>query len=273
MDRSNVSLSFHATFPPSIRYISEILQLASTNFRGTKEEISEITGIPTGEGSGKVVPHIKYANFMGIVDYAHKDSKYSLELTKLGRIIYIEDKYLMEKLTKYLLNYFLCEKEDGAPHWGFIFNNFNYDLDIEYTLTTIEEKAKEYFGKSSKMTVVKSMYTGGYGFDDIKIMSETDNKNLVFNRLYIDYDALYIYAYTLLYSWEKYFSDKVELTIEDIVNTLRWNSKFGFDYTTILNVFDELQNIGVLKINKQLNPITIIKTTTSEDVLSRLYDL
>ncbi|MBS6022527.1 MAG: hypothetical protein KIB00_00440 [Paeniclostridium sordellii] len=274
MSKEKISLNFHETFPPTIRYISEIVQLAANNFEGTKETISEETGIPTGEATGKVVPHIKYAKLMGLIENDQPNgSKYSLQLTPLGRLIYLEDRYFMDKISRSLINYFLCDEEDGAPHWSFIFNHFNYILDSEYALSTIEEQAKLYFGKNVKMTVVKSMYTNDYGFEDLRIMSETSNKNILFERGFIQQDAYYVYAYTLLRSWEKYFRDKIELSIDEIEKIIKWNNKFGFDYNTMLEVFDELENMGLIKINKQLSPVTIIKTSSSDEIMGNMYDL
>ena len=96
-----VDVSFHGTFPPTLRYISEIVKLASQNFSGTKEEISEITGIPTGEKTGKVVPHIKYAKFMNLITSSDiENGKFNLELTDLGQLIYQEDKFFIDKISK-----------------------------------------------------------------------------------------------------------------------------------------------------------------------------
>lgn len=274
MNKEKVNLNFHESFPPTLRYISEILKLSANNFEGTKEEISEETGIPTGEDTGKVVPHIKYAKFMRLIeDDKASDGKYNLQLTPLGRLVYFEDKYFMDKISKILINYLLCDEEKGAPHWSFLFNYFNYNLGSEYSLATVEEQAKLYFGKNAKMTVVKSMYINDYGFEDLKIIRESFNKNLLFERSFIQQDAYYVYAYTLLLSWEQYFKDKVELSIDEIVDNIKWNRKFGFDNSTMLEVFDELETLGVLKINKQLSPITIIKIAASDEVMGNIYDL
>ena len=274
MNRPNVSLNFHNDFAPTLRYIAEIVRLASNNFIGDKDEISEETGIPTGDSSGKVVPHIKYAKFMGLIESdILRDGKYNLQLTPLGRVIYLEDRYFMDRISKYLINYFLCDKEEGAPHWSFIFNNFNYMLDSEYELSTIEKEARVYFDKNAKMTVLKSMYTGDYGFEDLMIITQSPRNNLVFKRCQIQQDCYYMYGYTLLYSWEKYFKDKLEISIDTIIEELRWSNKFGFDYNTTLEVFDELESLGIIKMNKQLSPITIIKTSEAEEIMFKIYDL
>lgn len=274
MSKEKVSLNFHETFPPTIRYISEIIQLAANNFEGTKEEISEETGIPTGDAAGKVIPHIKYAKFMGLIeDDKPNDNKYKLELTPLGRLIYLEDKYIMDKISKSLINYFLCDKEKGAPHWSFLFNEFNYEFDSEYSLSTIEESARSYFGKTCKMTVVKSSYTSDYGWEELRILGDGSNKNILFERGYIQHDAYYVYGYTLLSSWEQYFGEKIELSIDEINKQLRWNTKFAFDDITTLEVLDILEDMGIIKINKQLSPITIIKTKSADEIMGSIYDL
>ena len=45
------------------------MKLAQTDYSGTKEEISCLTGIPTGKTSGKVIPHTRYAAYMGFIEY------------------------------------------------------------------------------------------------------------------------------------------------------------------------------------------------------------
>lgn len=273
MDNKQMDVSFHGTFPPTLRYISEIVKLASQNFSGTKEDISEITGIPTGDKTGKVVPHIKYAKFMNLITSSDvKDGKYNLELTELGEIIYQEDKFFIDKISKGLVNYFLCDYLDGAPQWSFIFNKFNYTFNSEYSMNDIEESARLYFGKNVKMSVLKNMYVADYGFEDLNIINEV-NKNIVFKKNIIQQDALYVYGYTLLYTWEKYQDEKIELNINDIINDMRWGYKFAFDYNTTLEVLDELECLGIIKLNKQLTPMTVIKTASSDDIIGNIYDL
>ena len=63
-----VKLEFHETFQPEMTYVAKLVKLASENYAGTKFEISECTGIPTGKQKGKVVPHIRYASCMGLID-------------------------------------------------------------------------------------------------------------------------------------------------------------------------------------------------------------
>lgn len=113
------SLVFHSSFPPQLSYVAKILHLAAQNFSGNKVEISNITGIPTGDHSGKVLPHIKYANYMGLIYVTNKEGKINLRLTELGGIVYNEDPYMMEEVTKLVTNFWLTDKQLGAPQWSF----------------------------------------------------------------------------------------------------------------------------------------------------------
>ena len=78
------NLMFHETFQPELTYISKVLELAVAGERGDKFQISALSGIPTGEKKGKVEPHIKYAKYMGLVDYRVEKGIYTLSATKLG---------------------------------------------------------------------------------------------------------------------------------------------------------------------------------------------
>lgn len=68
------NVNFAQTFKPEKQYISAILKLATKNEPMTAKQISLETGIPSGESSGKVVPHIEYAKYMGLIDYVARKS-------------------------------------------------------------------------------------------------------------------------------------------------------------------------------------------------------
>ena len=59
---SVTNVNFHQTFKPESQYISSILSIADNNDGLSLREISQLTGIPQGESSGKVEPHIVYSS-------------------------------------------------------------------------------------------------------------------------------------------------------------------------------------------------------------------
>ena len=114
------ALEFHETFQPELPYIAKVLKLASENYSGTKFEISDCTGIPTGKQKGKVEPHIRYAKCMGLIDYSIENGVYSLQLTSLGEEVFVQDPYLHEDLSLWLCHYGLTKKNSLAPQWEYL---------------------------------------------------------------------------------------------------------------------------------------------------------
>ena len=82
----------------------------------------------------------------------------------------------------------------------------------------------------------------------------------------------HVYAYALIKDMEKYYSDSDEVTIDQIIDNIRWNKPLGLNFEDSLEVLDELAALGYIKLNKQLTPITIIRLTTSTELLEKLYD-
>lgn len=276
----DTNLNYHCTFKPQIIYIAKLLKLAGDNFIGYEKEISNVTGIPTGESTGKVLPHLNYAKYMGLIEFNKEKGKYKLETTKLGNLIIQEDPYLLEEITKSILQYNITDILNGAPQWSYMFKVFNYELEEKYEFKNIIKSLQAYFGKSTlKMGFVKSSYESDC-FESLGLIDILSSDKVKFNSKYIRMDFLNIYAYTLMKSIEEFY-DKVnenkeihrakEVTINDIINEIKWNRPFGFDFETTLAVLDEMELEGYIKINKQLNPITIIKLYDSEEIMPKIY--
>ncbi len=261
-------IEFHKTFQPTDLYITKIMELSETKYTGTKEDISSITGIPTGKTSGKVIPHIRYANFMGLIDYENNGSVYRLFLTKLGEIVLKEDKYLFESVTKWLCHYFISDIDNGAYLFSFLYKYLPFQLDSPISKELIERNIKEVFQRDYDIGIVRRTYTEGF-LKTLGIFNWDDS--LIINSMYYKNELKYIYAYTLLYSWEKDFPDERELTVDFISDTLYWSRRFGFDTTETLYVLEELETLGSVKLNKQLYPCTVIKLAHSEDYITKLY--
>jgi hypothetical protein len=271
MINNDKSLLFHNTFQPQLVYLSKILQLAKKEFQGNKIEISNITGIPTGESTGKVVPHIKYLEYMGLINSILEGGKYKLSLKKLGEVVYDEDRFMMDDITKLLLHYYITHNEIGAPQWSFLFREFPYTYDEKTDLRVVEEKGKIYFGKSLEIGPLKGMYSTG-DFSSLDIIQYSRGNEIVIKRCMAKFEAVNIYAYTLIKDWEMYYENQMEISIDLIIKELKWNKGFGFDYETTLEVLDDISDRGYIAINKQLNPITIIKNSESKYIINSLYE-
>lgn len=267
---NDLNFYFHESFQPQLIYLSEILKLAIENFEGSKNEVSNITGIPTGESSGKIMPNIKYLNYMGLINYEEVNKVLKLKATELGNIIYNNDPYMMEKITKIIMHYNLTRLNKGAPQWSFLFRSYEYNFNENLMIKNIINNGELKFGKDIKIGPLKTLYTKG-DFKEISLF-DIDGENILFKEVYPSYECNNAYGYLLLKEWEEVITNSDEITINELLNDIKWNRGLGFDYDTTIEILDELMIRGVIKLNKQFNPITIIKNTDSKNIINCLYD-
>ncbi len=267
------NLNFHETFQPEMTYIARVLELAVDEFEGDKYRISEIAGIPTGEKKGKVEPHIKYANYMGLVDFTCTRGVYSLSTTKLGEEVWRQDRYMHEELTLWLLHYCITRQELGAPQWNYLVKKIHEGFNNEVSTSHITNLIQKDFGVSNSdagkaVSVMKSSYTIG-AFSNIMFLEWEDK--LRFKEKTEDVQYQYLYAYALLNAWECQFSEKKEITLTEIADILCFGRIFGFNDEELDSVLSTLADSGVISINRQLYPITVIRTASSEEMVKNLY--
>lgn len=267
------NLNFHETFQPEMTYIARVLELAVDDFEGDKYRISETAGIPTGEKKGKVEPHIKYANYMGLVDFTCNRGMYCLSTTKLGAEVWRQDRYMHEELTLWLLHYCMTRQELGAPQWNYLVKKVHEGFNNEVSTLHITNLIQKDFGVSNldagkAVSVMKSSYITG-AFSNIQFLEWEDK--LKFKEKTEDVQYQYLYAYALLNAWENQFSEKKEITLTEIADIICFGKTFGFNDEELDSVLSTLADSGVISINRQLYPITVIRTASSEEMVSNMY--
>lgn len=268
-------LKFHETFQPEVGYVAKILELASANFSGNKFEISEKTGIPTGNQKGKVEPHIRYATYMGLISFEYEKGVYSLELTPLGTEVYEQDSYLHEELTKWLCHYCISRKNKGAPQWAFMVNEAHSGFIQGITPDRLFAQASAVFDSNvtyeEAFGVMKRSYIDGF-FSSLGYISiNEDNGEFCFNEIPEREELLYSYAYAIMCSWDDLLPDKKEITLIELNNELAFGKIFGLTDESVSEILDELADEDILTVSRQLFPATIIRTSCVEDLIPRLY--
>lgn len=268
-------LLFHETFQPEIVYISKILELAVEEESGDKFGISKLTGIPTGDKKGKVEPHIKYAQYMGLINYICNRGVYSLSATALGKEIWKQDKYLHETLTLWLLHYCISRENVGAPQWWFFIRKVNCGFNITLSSNYVNSQIKKEFnileGDIAKnFGVVKNSYLSGC-FSNLYYLNWGDE--LVYEEKTEQIEFCYLYAYALLDSWSDIFPEKKELILPTIIEDLSFGKIFGLNDEEIDSVLCTLQDKGIISINRQLFPITVVRTSEVGNVIESLYSM
>lgn len=267
-------VNFHQTFPPTLEYISRLLEITDMTEEITKEEISELTGIPTGKSSGKVEPHIDYAIYMGLIENISEHSgKYRLIKTKLGNTIMHEDLGIREEVSQLLCHVRLTSKANGAFLWSLLIRSIlpNYPNGIKFLLLDDElKKQKALVGK--KAVNMGPFYTTyEESFETFNLISRT-KEVLRINSQNFKLELLFVYAYALLYEWEQAFPNFNEITADQLA-TLKFAAAFGFSDTIAYQVLEKLSEKAIVRINGQLSPFTVIKNSNSDSMIDKVYSL
>ena len=266
-------LTFHETFQPEWIYISKILELGIEEFKGTKFEISEKTGIPTGKTKGKVEPHIKYAAFMGLVEYELNKGIYSLEATPLGKEIFMQDKYLHENLTHWLCHYALSRETMGAHQWYYVIHEghtgFSVSNSPEYHLQRANRLFSSDISLNEMFGVVRKAYTDGC-FSDLNYLIWGEEVSFV--EHFESPELVYAYAYVILDSWNQFEPGRSEIPVSDLNEVFGFNKIFNLNDEEFNNILDSLSSLGLLSINRMLYPATVIRNTSLEHVIPLLFD-
>ena len=239
----------------------------------TKEEISEVTGIPTGKSSGKVEPHIMYAIYMGLIsNISETKNKYRLVCTPLGKVIKTEDIGFHEEISQLICHVRLTSPTTGAPLWSTITRDVlpNYPNGIKHILLEDELKKRCYLGEG-KIRTGAFFSTYEKSFKAITLLSKCKDTVTFISQDYKN-ELFYVYVYALLYEWEQMYPYNNEISSIEL-NELKFASAFGFNQMTINKVLGHISEKGLININGQLSPFTIIKVIKLEDILSLLYSL
>ena len=265
-----VGLNFHQTFRPEKQYIAAILDIAGEPDFRTVKEVSMMTGIPTGSSSGKVEPHIIYADYMGLINYEKKDGKYSLERTYLGETVYFEDPGLQEKLTELLCHAMIVRKENGARLWSATFRNImpRYKAGIKRNLL-IQELNAILDGKITTKNIAP--FFGSYEsfFDSLSVASD-DGESFKLHTIPYDKEFIYVYGLALFAYWKEQYSDQDEITSEQL-KEMYFGSVFGWDTQEEYAVLEHLSDKGIIRMNRQLMPYTILLLAGYKELVERLY--
>ncbi len=266
------NINFAQTFKPEKQYIGCLLKIAERDEVMTTKQISLETGIPMGTSSGKVVPHIEYCKFMGLIDYEKEDSNtYKLSITPLGKVVLEEDPGIKEELSLVLLHSMLVRDIDGAPIWDEmyhrIFPKYHGTISIE---DAINELNVTYDNKVTRKNFAPFTCSYEDMFSPIEYLTSEDETLKLRYSPKIDKDFVYLYAYILFCYWDEVYTDRIEITADEFAE-LKFGSKLNFDIQTEYKVLELLNEKGLIRLNRQLTPYTIMKTTVKEELIKKLY--
>ena len=239
----------------------------------TTKEISLETGIPMGERSGKVIPHIEYSKFMGLIEYVKQDANtFLLNLTELGKTVLDEDPGIREKLTILLLNSMLLRETEGAPIWDSMFGKvlpkYHGKISID---DAIAELNVIYENKITKKNFAPFSNSYEDMFSSLGYFKQTTDDNLELSYLpKVDSDFVYLYCFILLAYWDEIFANRLEITANEF-SELNFGNKLNCDRQTEYKILELINDKGLIRLNRQMNPYTIMRLTSKDELIHNLY--
>jgi hypothetical protein len=269
-----MNLSFHQTFAPERDCLGRLLALASEMSPMTKEEISLATGIPTGSSSGKVDPHIRYAEYMGLICDDRSDGMHRLTRTPLGEEIFRSDPFLSEPLSLLLCHVSICRRDGGADLWHYLFCKAARYYGLVITTKQLNLAASREFGvRGVNLTPLRTCYTKEKSLAALSLLSVDDSDNWRLHPHRYRSEFRYAYAYHLLSLWDQQSPESSEVPFDEVIESWQWAAPYLWDEATALNTLDQLCDLGVVSLNRQLSPITVVRVREKSAVLAHLYKL
>lgn len=267
---SQSNLNFHQTFKPEKQYVGSILDVANNTVSMSVPDISSYTGIPNGKSSGKVEPHIWYAKYMGLIEAEKKEGAYTLGRTKLGKVVYMEDPGFQEDLTILLCHAMMLRNVAGADMWNAVFTKIlpMYRGGMKKDLL-IKELEKLFEGKANRKNFAP--FLGAYEemFSSINIIT-IDTDSIYINETLYNKEFLYLYAFILFELWDEMYAGQEEISSVQLA-TINFGKIFGWDAQKEYEVLEHLSDKGVVRLNRQLAPYTILRLTDKDTMMERLY--
>ena len=271
------NLNFHQTFKPERQYISSILTEAKECDGLDVQNISNKTGIPTGQSSGKVEPAICYAEYMGLIKKEKHNGKYSLSYTMLGECIKEEDAGILEKLSLLAMHAMIVRQYSGAELWKYIFQHVFPKYRNRLTVNQFEKEIEIQFGQGVKIAPFKGCYQE---FFSQLCLLKFDDDQVILNVSKIDLDFVYLYAYVLFTYWDEWLkNESEEVTLmasqteitADHLRRIGFRHPFGWDEKDEYKVLELMAMKKLIVLNRQMVPFTIRRTSDFDYVLEMLY--
>lgn len=267
-------LNFHKTFIPERRLIAALLEYAALNKQGDYQNISKETGIPMGKSSGKVPAILDYARGMGllILENEQAGSIKKPVLTSFGKVVYLEDKFLGEKMLQWLVHMNLCRNDIGAKTWHEVFAKGRSILGTAFTKNQLEDYLVSICGEGKNRTGPMVLaYTDDAALGRSGVLTVDGAEVRRQKAPVLDIYAIPYSAY-ILELMDVFFLGQNQVTVSDFNNRTLWFDINLWDWSDIEYVLSLVESKGYLSIDRQMQPWIIEKKAMSDEVWQHIFD-
>lgn len=283
IDLAPLPPNFPQDFLPDRSLLARLLDYAARNGGGTKVEIGQETGIPTGKSTGKVEPMIQYARGMGLVSAARERGRWQLHLTGIGAVVYSEDRYLDETVTLWALHLLLCRRTwpssqpaGIADPWFALFAEGDVRLGNPFERSAYLAFLTERYGQKSYLRPLSGLVPRSY--IESSCLAATNALSVPGPDVYRRHPApsleAYFPAYTsaLFLAWDALFPQDQQVGLDQLyresglLNVLGWKLAQAGPWMTWM------VNRGFLQLDRLTGGVIALRLCETEVVVRGLYD-
>lgn len=164
----------------------------------------------------------------------------------------------------------ILRQENGADMWSDIFNIIfpKYRNGIKKELLILELN-QLYANKVTTKNIAP--FFGSYDdfFSELEILTIKDDV-VSCNSLPYDKEFIYMYATVLWKYWDEFYPEQDEISSVQFAE-LGFGKAFGWDLKAEYEVMEHLADRGLIRMNRQLMPYTILKLVTEDELTNNLY--
>ncbi len=264
--------SFHQSFFPERRYLASLLAAATQGFAGTAEAISEHTAIPTGKSSGKVVPHLKYLQCMGLLKSANASAGvYQLRPTLLGQAVFVEDPLLQETLTQLILHLMMAQPVGGASVWHMLFGRSRIALGRRFSPEEATAFLALEFGTSSSIPgPLFSTYRESASLAKTGMLA-VDKSGLTRGCLPFLEEYFWGYAYCWMHSWEQVAPNDQQLPSAELEVQTAFADLAAWTPQQFDGFLSWAVDQRILRVDRQTGSPLLTKTASSAELVLKIY--
>jgi hypothetical protein len=288
MNTESIPISYLQDFKPERRLIAQLLIFTRENKVGDKQYISDLTGIPTGQSSGKVEPTIYYAYAMGLINAERKTNQWHLTLTSLGETVLLEDPYLTEHVTVWLLHLMLCRPLVGykktvvqcgvAEPWFTLFSlgltRLGNAFPIEDYITFLTERV----GSRGTLKGTAKLVLRSYEEDSClgltnAIVLDTSSGRELFKREKApdEVDFYPMYAAYILILWDSFYPLSRQVTLSDLCLNTRILGAMNWSQDALRSWLSWAQDNGLIEVDRQTGETLVLRTTSTSQAITDIY--
>ncbi len=267
--------NFHRTFIPERQYINAMLRFAASGQAGNYQDISAVTGIPTGKSSGKVPAILDYCRGMGLIQLAGnvRSAVKRPELTPFGRIVFLEDPHLKERVTQWIAHLNLCGVLTGADAWYQTFFAGNQVLGMRFQRSMLEEHLSLVYNSKRRGIIgpIIRMYEDEAAFHTCGVLSE-DTDIVVRQPAPIAEEFGLAYGAWILQLIADHFPKANQITLTELDHKAGWKSIPGWNIGESHRAIDLLERKGIVAVDRQMNPWIIRPRAAAGETWGRIYE-